>query len=138
MVLERGNAIISYRVTEGCKLSFYKDGNFVAECRGVHGKHTISRTCHPPPENILLIKKPFQGRCVPGLVAWCEDASTPACTDTRDHTHYVPTFARRRAIRDRMKLAPPGSPAQLLLGRERPQRKDVDPVEDDSEPELWQ
>ena len=137
-VFERGNAKIFYRVSDKCKIAFYeRSGNFVAECRGVHGTHSISRTSHDP-IGAQLIKNPAQGRCVAGMIAWCEGATTPDCAEQYAHTMFVPDHKRRRDIRDRLKVAPAGSAAFNLLAEERAVRRVKPPIEADSEPELWQ
>lgn len=114
----QGAASHAYYTTTHGKLTYYSSSkSFEAVCRFPgHGDCRITRTGRPP-KGIRIATHRHQGRVAPLLLAWLELASHDQTTSV-EHKLEMPSFASRRAARDRLKAG--GPCAQALLEGERP------------------
>ena len=123
-----GSRSFAYYITAHGKLTWYPgSGMFEAKCNFPgHGDCRVTKTRNAA-KGVRLALHPHQGRYAACLVAWLELGSDKQKNPT-EHRAVMPTFAARRAVRDRLKVA--GVNAVALLDAER---KKMD-HESDSEP----
>jgi hypothetical protein len=120
-VINRSRAVACFVFPNGAKLSLYKSGDYEAVCPPDcgHGRCRKTRTGTAPSRR-LVGSKPFQGRPLGFLVAWCLEAGMGLCDDARSHSAFLPSRADR--LEARRWLAAQGPTGLALLAGERPKR----------------